>query len=75
MFPSFISIDHKVSTLIYIYRLLKPGLSILFESEYIRTQVCLRMERACKQTNTPHIYIFVQLKLVNYYKNSVKSIK
>ncbi len=34
-----------------LYRLLKPGLSILFESGHIRTQVCLRAERACKQTN------------------------
>ncbi len=40
----------------YWYRLLKPGLSIMFESGPIRTQVCLRTEWACKQTNKPNMF-------------------
>ena len=32
-------------------KFLKPGLNILFESDPIRTQVCLRTDRAGKQTN------------------------
>ncbi len=35
----------------YLYRLLKPSLSILFESGPIRTHVCLCTEQAGKQTN------------------------
>ena len=52
LFIYIISIIHKASIL----RRLKPGLSVLFESGPIRTQVYLRTERACKQTNTCMLY-------------------
>ncbi len=48
MFLSAIAVDYKASILI---GFLKPGLSILFKSGPIRTQVYLHTERACKQTN------------------------
>ncbi len=53
-------------------------LSILFESGPIRTQLCLCMEQACKQTNTqsfpkdPSITNNALNKPIGYYKSTTK---
>ena len=47
------------------HRLLKPDLSILFESGPIRVQVCLNTVQACKQTNIKFIWMMYHI-LYNY---------
>ncbi len=55
-FLSFISIDHKAG---YLYGLLNPGLSILFNSGPVRiqVQVSAQSERVNSKQTNKHLYI------------------